>query len=91
VSTLRRQTDCNPAARCGFQIGLWMIGSVIHIDCGELSMWAIPPKFTRSGLYHSTYISRASFPKSFRAYSDIERLPGPSGSIVCRWHRLHGR
>jgi hypothetical protein len=47
VSVLRRQTDCNPTARHGFKIGLWMIGSVIHIDCGELSMWAIPPKFTR--------------------------------------------
>src|SRR6266567_299743 len=91
VSILSRQTDCNPAARHVFKIDLRMIGSVIHIDSGELSMWAIPPKFTCRGLYHRMYISRASFPKSSSAYSDIERLPGPSGAIVTCSHRLHGR
>src|SRR5436190_1892760 len=91
VSILSRETDCNPAARHIFEIGLRMIGSMIHIDSGELSMWAIPPKFASRALYHRMYISRASFPKSSSAYSDIERLPGPSGTIVCCSHRLHGR
>src|SRR5438034_9435400 len=86
VSILSRQTDCNPAARHGFKIGLRMTGSVIHIDSGELSMWTVPPKFTCRALYHRVYISRASFSKSPTAYSDIERLPCPSeiGRASCR-------
>src|SRR5207249_497594 len=86
VSILSRQTDCNPAARYGFKIGLRMIGSVIHIDTRELSSWPISAKFSRRRLQHDCDVGGARYSKASGLHPDINRPEFGSLALVCCMH-----
>jgi len=44
------KTYRNSATRGALEIGLRVIRSMVNIDAGKLSSWAVAPNFTASGL-----------------------------------------
>ena len=69
-----------------------MIGSMIHIDTGELSVRAMSPKFTGRRPQHSIDIGRATAPKPSRLHVDIEWCRGESGLLAyCSRCADHGQ
>src|ERR1700745_1606064 len=72
VSALCGQANRNTTARCAVEIGLRMIGPMINVDAGKLSLRAITPKFECHRLKERCDIFRAGRSKPAGLYTDIK-------------------